>query len=141
MEGWVPLGAATTAQWRAVADLADRFSVAPGAPGRVILTPWRSVVIPEPQDPEKARIALQDTGFAIDPTDARARTTACIGRPGCGKAFADVRRDAAGLAAEHLAEHPLRILHVSGCERRCGRPTTPHLDAVATAGGYQIQEH
>jgi len=125
--GWVPLGAALTDTWREVATLADR----------VILTPWRSVVLPQPDDPEAARIALQARGFSLDPTSDTARTTACIGAPGCAKSFADVRRDAARLAAEN----PGRALHVSGCERRCGHPTGPHLEAVASATGYAIQEH
>jgi precorrin-3B synthase len=127
LTAWVPLGAAPTDTWREVATLADR----------VILTPRRSVVIPHPHDEETARIALQATGFSLDPNSDTARTTACIGAPGCARSLADVRTDAARLAAEN----PDRTLHVSGCERRCGHPTGPHLDAVASATGYVIQEH
>lgn len=131
VEGWVPLGAAETERWRQVAAAADLAGA-----GRVIMTPWRSIVIPDPNDPEKARIALQDTGFSLDPASATAHTSACIGAPGCAKALADVRADALTLAADH----PGRTLHVSACERRCGHPTGPHLEAIASASGYQIQE-
>jgi precorrin-3B synthase len=126
VEAWVPLGSAPTSAWRAVAGLADR----------VTTTPWRSVVLPEPHDREEALISLQATGFSLDPTSDIARTTACIGAPGCGKALADVRLDAARLATQN----PGARLHVSGCERRCGHPTGTHLEAVATTAGYQIQE-
>ena len=124
LEAWVPLGSATTQVWRSVAGLADR----------VILTPWRSVVLPMPYDAQQARIALQDKGFSLDGKSATATTSACIGRPSCAKALADVRADALGLASD--GHH----LHVSGCERRCGAPRTPHLEAVATGAGYRIQE-
>jgi len=122
----VPLGVASAGAWRAVAALA----------ARIVLTPWRSVVLIAPGDPATARISLQDKGFVLDATDPAVRTSACIGRPGCGRALADVRRDALELAVRH----PGRPVHVSGCERRCGHPAGSHLEAVATATGYAIQE-
>jgi precorrin-3B synthase len=57
-------------------------------------------------------------------------TSACVGRPGCAKARADVRADAVfrpGLRA-----------HFSGCERRCGKPSQSHVDVVAEDGGYRV---
>jgi elongation factor G len=33
---------------------------------------------------------------------------------------------------------PDAAVHVSGCERRCGRPRTTHVDVVATAEGYAV---
>lgn len=122
----VPLGSAPTAGWHALAELAPR----------VILTPWRSVVLVDPADPDHAAAALRVAGFDTDPASVWARTTACIGRPGCASALADVRRDALDLAEAH----PDRSIHVSGCSRRCGHPVAAHLDAVATGSGYQIQE-
>jgi precorrin-3B synthase len=122
----VPLGSIPTAGWRALTELAPQ----------VILTPWRSVVLVDPAEPDHAAAALRDAGFDTDPASVWARTTACIGRPGCASALADVRCDALDLAAAH----PGRSIHVSGCERRCGRPVAAHLDVVATGNGYQIQE-
>ncbi|TXS44444.1 hypothetical protein EAO77_34030 [Streptomyces sp. t39] len=57
--------------------------------------------------------------------------SACTGRPGCGKALADVRADAAALAAAGAGGIPV---HWSGCERRCGHPHGTHVDLVATGG-------
>lgn len=125
----VTLGSAPAGQWRTVAALATE----------VRLTPWRSLVLIEPDSPEDAAEELADLGFLLDDADPLAPVTACIGKPGCGKALADVRRDASDLAAAH----PGARLHVSGCDRRCGHPAGPHLSAVASpdaAGGYQIQE-
>ncbi|SFW71242.1 nitrite/sulfite reductase [Amycolatopsis australiensis] len=89
--------------------------------GTVLVTPWKSVVLPDvPAD------VFDRLGFG----GAALGTTACIGRPGCAKSRADVRADAVfrpGLRA-----------HFSGCERRCGKPSQSHVDVVAEAGGYRI---
>jgi len=126
LSAWVPLGMAPTSAWRRVATLADR----------VRITPWRSVVLVEPHHPESTRIALQDKGFLLSAAEPLARTTACIGRPGCASALTDVRRDAMQLATQHPGR-----LHVSGCERRCGRPRGTRTEATAQPGGtYLIEE-
>lgn len=123
----VRLGSAPAASWREVAGLATDIR----------LTPWRSVVLADPTDQDAAADALAALGFLLDDADPLAPVTACIGRPRCGRALADVRADAPGLA---VARPGVR-LHVSGCERRCGHPSGPHLEAVATAtGDYLIQE-
>lgn len=81
----------------------------------VVVTPWRSVVVPEfrPQ-----LLALS----------ANTEVSACIGRPGCAKARADVRADALRVSAR---------AHFSGCERRCGKPRDA-IDVVASDGGYLV---
>ncbi|MEV7097967.1 precorrin-3B synthase [Amycolatopsis sp. NPDC051045] len=89
--------------------------------GTALVTPWKSVVLPDvPAD------VFERLGFG----DVPLGTSACIGRPGCAKSRADVRADAVfrpGLRA-----------HFSGCERRCGKPSQSHVDVVAEAGGYRI---
>jgi len=126
LTAWAPLGSADTDAWRAVATLADR----------VRITPWRSVVLVDPHDTAMARITLQDRGFLHSADEPLARTTACIGRPGCASALTDVRRDAAQLALGHPGR-----LHVSGCERRCGHPQGTRTEATAQPGGtYLIEE-
>jgi len=125
----VLLGSAPADAWRAIAAL-----LPPDAAGAIRLTPWRSVVLIDPS-PDASQV-LASYGFLLDDADPLAPVTACIGRPGCGKALADVRTDALTLADANPGER----LHVSGCDRRCGHPTGPHLSAVATGDGYQIQE-
>jgi len=129
LEAWVPLGVASTDAWRAAAELADRLHI----------TPWRSVVLVEPHDHEQARIALQDKGFLLSADEPLARTTACIGRPGCASALTDVRRDALQLAGQLAGQHAGR-LHVSGCERRCGHPRGVRTEATAQPGGHYLIE-
>jgi precorrin-3B synthase len=100
--------------------------VATGAP--LVVTPWKSIVVADP--PEGADDHLRETGLLLDPEDRMAGVTACTGRPGCAKALADVRADAAPVAGSTLP------VHWSGCERRCGRPRGRAIDVVATRDGY-----
>jgi precorrin-3B synthase len=102
--------------------------VATGAP--LVVTPWRSIVIAGPADPTP----LREAGLLLDPDDPRARVTACTGRPGCAKALADVRAEAAPVPGTSLP------VHWSGCERRCGRPRGAVVDVVATGHGYSVTE-
>ncbi|WP_262006321.1 cobalamin biosynthesis protein CobG [Streptomyces sp. FIT100] len=121
-----PLGRLTAAQLRALL---------PAPAGEVRFTPWRGVVVPgfaEPEAAEERLRALDAAGFITGPADPWYGATACTGRPGCGKALADVRADAApgrgGLP-----------VHFSGCERRCGHPHGDWTDVVATADGrYEV---
>ena len=73
-------------------------------------------------------------GFGVDEASPWLRVTACAGRPGCASALADVQADAAGFAARW----PGRIVHVSGCDRHCGRPAATEIDVTATSEGYQV---
>ncbi|MEV8612151.1 precorrin-3B synthase [Amycolatopsis sp. NPDC051373] len=111
-------GQLTAAQLRILADLADL----------AVVTPWRSIVLPDAAPDAVAR--LHAAGLGTDP--AALEITACIGRPGCAKSLADVRADAARLVPAGVRAH------VAGCARRCGRPSGPHLDVVAEAGGYRV---
>jgi precorrin-3B synthase len=121
-----PLGRATTAQLRWVAD-----QVAADA-ARV--TPWRSVVLPRLPDAARVLGEAAGLGFGTDEGSPWRRVTACAGRPGCASALADVQADAAGLAERW----PGRLVHVSGCERHCGRPAATEIDVTATSEGYEV---
>ncbi|TNC24563.1 precorrin-3B synthase [Amycolatopsis alkalitolerans] len=81
----------------------------------VVVTPWRSVVVPE----FRAGLLALSSGTGV---------TACIGRPGCAKSRADVRADARPVSAR---------AHFSGCERRCGKPRDA-VDVVAADRGYLV---
>ncbi|WP_236789023.1 precorrin-3B synthase [Amycolatopsis sp. GM8] len=81
----------------------------------VVVTPWRSIVVPE----FRADLLALSNDTEV---------TACIGRPGCAKSRADVRADARRVTAR---------AHFSGCERRCGKPRGA-VDVVAADGGYLV---
>lgn len=101
-----------------------------GAP--LVVTPWRSIVVADLPAGEAGTVAerLRETGLLLDPDDPLARVTACTGRPGCAKALADVRAEAAPVPGTSLP------VHWSGCGRRCGRPRGTVVDVVATGNGY-----
>ena len=106
---------------------ADQLRLLADAARDAVVTPWRTVVLPDPRLPADE---LARAGLPVAPGPA-AGVSACAGRPGCAKAVADVRADARA-ALGHL---PPGRVHVSGCARRCGAPRAPHVDAVALAGG------
>lgn len=105
----------------------DAHLLAVLAPAAVV-TPWRTVLLPDPHDPRAALDRLRAAEIVVDPGSPALRVSACAGRPGCAKSLSDVRADARSL----IDTGPARPVHVTGCERRCGAPHTPHADAVAT---------
>ncbi|WP_344266943.1 cobalamin biosynthesis protein CobG [Streptomyces sodiiphilus] len=131
-----PLGRLTALQWRELTRLA---SLAPA--GELRLTPWRGVVVPTAGMGSK-RVAewlgrLLAAGLVTGPGSPWLRVGACIGRPGCARSLADVRKDAARALGAVPAQGP--PLYWSGCERRCGRPPGDRIDAVAVpGGGYRL---
>lgn len=131
LEVLVPLGRLTPAQLRALADSGPA----------VRLTPWRTAVSLDltPTEADDAEQALADAGLITDPASPWAGVTACTGRPGCGKALADVQADARRWVAELNADDraPATPVHWAGCERRCGLPRGPVIELVATADGYR----
>ncbi len=121
--GVVPLGRMTAEQAEVLAGLAD------GGAGTVRVTPWRSVVVPEGDE-----YGLTAAGLVTDPGSAWVGMTGCAGRPGCAKALADVRGDAARALPLLPSGRPV---HWSGCERRCGKPAGA-VDVIATGNGYAV---
>lgn len=122
----VPLGVLTAAQAGVLADV---------APSGVLVTPWRSVVLRAA--PSGVQHELSAAGLALSGEDARAQVSACVGRPGCARARADVRADATRAMAV-LGASRARRAHVAGCERRCGRPHGAAVDVLAVDGGYAV---
>ena len=100
-------------------------AVVSAAPGPVVLTPWRGVVLPAAADhlPQ-----LRAAGLVVDQTDAWAAVTACVGAPWCRRAEIDTAAFAAALV--RTDPRPVRT-HISGCARRCGAPRGEHRDLVA----------
>jgi precorrin-3B synthase len=148
---------------RLEADQARRLAELCGGRG-LRITPWRSIVLTDIADPRSARAAAARAGLGIDATSPWLTVSACTGRPGCAKAFADVQGDARRVAASAGppgpesptaqpvaagtvapgARPPLTIapaaaaVHWSGCARRCGRPADTAVDVLATENGYVV---
>ncbi|GEL20471.1 hypothetical protein PA7_43080 [Pseudonocardia asaccharolytica DSM 44247 = NBRC 16224] len=101
----------------------------------LIVTPWRTLVLPDPA--AGTTPALAAAGLIVEQGDPALGVSACAGRPGCAKALADVRAEARTLLDTGALPGGLRA-HLAGCERRCGAPHGPHADVVATADGYRV---
>ncbi|MGH3517781.1 MAG: precorrin-3B synthase [Haloechinothrix sp.] len=106
--------------------------------GTVVLTPWRTVVVPK-ADPAAAA-SLREAGLILDARAPELAISACIGHPGCVKSLADVRGDV--MKAIHSPAGGTvpgsGTAHFSGCGRRCGRPQAAHVDVLAERGGYLV---
>ena len=111
----VPLGLLTPEQVAALARVAA---------GPVVVTPWRGLVIPGAAAGLPRLVAA---GLVADPASPWSSITACVGSPGCGKAYGSTRAVALQLAAGGSVGHRI---HVAGCERRCGAPGGDHDDLV-----------
>ncbi|MCF3965322.1 cobalamin biosynthesis protein CobG, partial [Streptomyces fuscigenes] len=127
-----PPGRLSTAQWRLLAAAGEGLRV----------TPWRGLVVPglTPSAADALLAGAAAAGLVTTPDSPWTRVGSCTGRPGCAKALADVRADAAAFVAAHAQEDPATAsralpVHFSGCSRRCGHPQGPYVDAVATADG------
>lgn len=105
------------------------------ATDEVIVTPWRSLVVPSGA---ASMARLGASGLATDPSDPWLRLHACTGLPGCARSAIDTRAIARELAPRLRSAHteqdaprgPLPV-HISGCERRCGTPGTAYVDVLA----------
>jgi len=107
----------------------------------IVVTPARGVVLPDlsPSAAGSWLRALADAGLEVAAGSRWSGVTACAGRPGCGNALADVRRDAAA-AVRGGAAPAGRLLpvHWVGCARGCGSPSVEHVRVEATGDGYRV---
>ncbi|GAB3888307.1 precorrin-3B synthase [Terrabacter terrigena] len=112
----VPLGLLRRRHVDALARVADSVRV----------TPWRSLVV---EQGAAHLAALEAAGLATHDGSPWHRLHACTGLPGCARSAVDTR----AMAAELAPELPAGVLpvHVSGCERRCGTPSTAYVDVLA----------
>ncbi|MGW6424487.1 precorrin-3B synthase [Nocardia sp. NPDC055053] len=122
----------------------------------VYVTPWRSLVITDLDEGPAETVVrvLAPMGLIFDAQSPWLQVSACAGRPGCAKSLTDVRADLAaavdsgrvlpgepGTTEMIIPAEDVTVAgrqHWSGCERRCGRPTGPVTDVVATPDGYRI---
>ncbi len=119
----VPLGLLTCAQYTALADVTRATGTR-----QVVVTPWRSIVVPEGAAHQET---LAAAGLAVDQNSPWARLAACTGAPGCARADMDTQTFTRRLADE--LDGPGPLVYVSACERRCGAPAENHIDLLRPA--------
>ena len=109
------------------------LDVLQGHTDHVVLTPWRSFVVPgAAADPAP----LRNVGLVTTAESPWARITACVGAPYCGRTRTHTL-DLATAATAQLAGTGPQI-HLVGCERRCGDPSSAHLTLVAPTDVQQV---
>jgi precorrin-3B synthase len=121
----VPLGRLTGVHLRVLAR-AERLAVTPDG-GVVILGLTAEAA-------NRWTRELGEAGLVTEGDSKWVGVTTCAGRPGCGKALADVRKDA-DEAARFVDGRPV---HWVGCERGCGSPAGRHVRVEATGDGYLV---
>jgi precorrin-3B synthase len=107
----------------------------------LVVTPSRGVVVPDlPPSAAAAWLrSLADAGLEVAAGSPWSGVTTCAGRPGCGKALADVRRDAEVVVRGGGGSGGrLLPVHWVGCERGCGSPGGEHVRVEATEDDYQV---
>lgn len=124
----LPFGVLSARQARVLGETTDT----------VVLTPWRTVVVPEAGPQAVSR--LRGAGLLLDARAPELAISACIGHPGCAKSLADVRADVtkAIRAPSGGTGAGSATAHFSGCARRCGRPQAGHVDVLAERDGYLV---
>jgi precorrin-3B synthase len=134
----IPLGRLTAHQARGLAAMAEVRR------GELRFAPWRGVVLADiaRDDVPYITAELARLGIALDGSDGYAGIAACAGIAGCGSALADVRGDAARLAARLAstsAQEPTEWrVNVAGCEKRCAMRRGASVELIATTSGYNI---
>ncbi len=104
--------------------------------GRLVVTAQRGVIVADlaPPEVEPWLAALAGAGLVVEPGSRWTGVTTCAGRPGCAKALADVRAD----AALSLPPEGGLPVHWVGCARGCGSPAGDHVRVEAIGGGYVV---
>jgi precorrin-3B synthase len=118
-------GAASVQVPLALLTPAQAATVEAYAPGPVVITPSRGLVLSRAAHHLHQLVAA---GMVDDPASPWSAISACVGAPACNSSLINTRAYATALAQ---SGSPMPRTHISGCERRCGAPTGDHRDLVA----------
>jgi len=133
-----PLSVLTAVQAAAV------IGAARSSAGELIVTPWRSVLIPgmPPSRAEEVASRLAEVGLELSANSPWRGITACTGAPRCAHGVGDTGALAASIAdirRSMLPPAPAPV-HVVGCERRCGSPSDLHTELLNLGATVQISQ-
>ncbi|SMC33505.1 hypothetical protein [Janibacter indicus] len=124
----VPLGLLTPAMVEGLREVAGSRGSSQGSSHldqRIVVTPWRSIVVPGAAGRSEE---LAAAGFATAADSPWTVLTACAGAPSCGRTTTRTR-DLAREAAPFV-DVAGPAVHVIGCERSCGHPARAHATAL-----------
>ncbi|MET0862880.1 MAG: cobalamin biosynthesis protein CobG [Nakamurella sp.] len=132
----VPLGLLTGDQAAALVLAAE------GGNGELIVTPWRSILVPGLPPSTAAGLVgqLSEVGLELTAEPSWRGITACTGAPRCAHGVGETRPLAAAIAGRRaVAEVPgAGAVHVVGCERRCGSPNAEHIEVLNLGAMAQL---
>ena len=117
----LPLGRMSSAQMRAIADIASRYGS-----GTIRLTVWQSLIVSDiaAADEPAVRAALAQIGLPAEASHLRAGFVACTGNSGCRFAASDTKRHALAsldyLESRVALDTPINI-HLTGCPHSCAQ--------------------
>lgn len=117
----VPAGRMTAADFREMADVADRYSV-----GEMRLTVEQNVLFPNVKNEELDALLAEPLfrRFPVAPSAVAAGLVSCTGAQFCGLAIVETKNRAIALSKELDARlemaRPLRM-HWTGCKNSCGQ--------------------
>lgn len=127
----VPLGRLSGPQVLALVEAA-----ATAGRGRLIVTPWRGVLVPGLRS--SAPLAeLLAQGLIADDDSGWRGVTACAGTR-CARGAGDTEAPAREIAARS-GRDPVLPVHVVACPRCCGAPSGPHVLATVTHSTIEIR--
>ena len=133
----VPLGVLNTDQVRVLVAAAGFGN------GELIVTPWRGVLVPALPQVQLGELTgpFLDAGLELDDDPAWRGITACTGAPRCAHGEGPTRPLA--MAIHELVRSRAGSLavpvHVVGCARRCGSPTTQHIEVLTTGTRVEVR--
>ncbi|SUS07295.1 Ferredoxin--nitrite reductase [uncultured Defluviicoccus sp.] len=117
----LPVGRVTTAQMRAIADIAVSLG-----DGDIRLTVWQNLLLSGIPDARigEAQAAIEAAGLDWRASSVRAGLVACTGNAGCRFAASDTKRHAQAIA-DHIdgclaLDTPINI-HLTGCHNSCAQ--------------------
>jgi len=110
--------------------------------GRLVVTPWRGVLVPDLPVSEAGTAAelLIAVGLELDDGSPWQGVTACTGAPRCAHGQGETRSLAGQIVRARWPGTASvgEPVHVVGCSRRCGSPSGAHVEALSTADQVEI---
>jgi precorrin-3B synthase len=117
------------------------FAQAAGEAREMRLAPGRGLIVLHLAEDEEAALvaSAMDLGLVSNADDPRLAVSACAGKPACASAHLPTKSLAERLVAARpdLIDGAFR-LHISGCEKQCGRPAGPSVVLRGRPGGHLI---
>lgn len=115
-------------------------AIAAVAASEIRLAPGRGLIVPGLDAETCAAVEAKAIalGFITDPVDPRLRIAACAGAPFCASAHFATRDLGMEIAARARGLLAGRMLHISGCAKRCAEPPAPDFTLLGAEDGCLV---